>query len=385
MRVDTAMADRKQSVRNEAQEWMDAGWIGREAFQRIQGMYADDRVRAGITFRTLFFILTLAAILGILGPLYIFAHEDVLVAIIALFAGATCWGIGEYLILSKRRRQGGIEAAFSAAAVINLAIGLAILIFKSHAFHGDSEIGIVLFILFLLAGAAGWNWGYWPYMVFSAGLLYFCVQSLPEYRLIWMVLVICIYPWLVRGWNSPSLPPSQRKCCAAFLLTSIVASYAAVNIFLADHHDLELFHRTAIFPRWLHMLLTAILPTLVFATGAKKRRRHFLVLGFLLGLLSLVTMRFYVHVAPLWMVLTVAGILLLACAETLRRYLDSGADKERGGYAASPLAARPGKHRGVEILASVATLTPDASPASENPRYHGGGGEFGGGGASGNF
>jgi hypothetical protein len=52
---------------------------------------------------------------------------------------------------------------------------------------------------------------------------------------------------------------------------------------------------------------------------------------------------------------------------------------------ADPLAERPEKLRGVEILASVATLTPNAAPTSENPQFQGGDGEFGDGGASGGF
>jgi hypothetical protein len=385
MRLDTSLADRKQSVREAAQEWLNAGWIEREAWQRIKTMYVDDRVRTGVAFRILFFILTLAAVMGFLGAICVLADDDMLVTALALVSGIACWGITEHLILKKKRRQGGIEAAFSVAAIISLAIGLAVFLFKSHLFQADSAIKIVLSALSLLTAAAAWNWGYWPYMALSAGSLFFAAVERPGGRLAWIIGAIMLYPWLVRGCDSHKLPPSQRKGAAAFLVIMIAALYAATNIWVLDNHVLDWNFITASYPRWLYSILTAALPIIVSAIGVIKRRRLFLVLGFLLGLLSLITLRMYVHLVPLWVALTGGGILLLAIAGVLRRYLDSGANRERAGFTADPLAERPGKHRGVEILASVATLTPSSAPASENPQFQGRGGEFGGGGASGSF
>ena len=131
--------------------------------------------------------------------------------------------------------------------------------------------------------------------------------------------------------------------------------------------------------------LTATLPCVVLFIGIVGRRRLFLILGFGFALFSLITLRMYVHVAPPWVVLTGAGILLLIVAGLLRRFLDSGVNGERAGFTAAPLTEPQEKHRGVEILASVATMTPSAPAAAENSQFHGDGGQFGGGGASGNF
>lgn len=77
--------------------------------------------------------------------------------------------------------------------------------------------------------------------------------------------------------------------------------------------------------------------------------------------------------------------MLLASAAVLRRFLDKGAGRERAGFTAVPLGEEQGKRRAIEILAGVATLTPAAPAATEKPRFQGGGGEFGGGSASGEF
>jgi hypothetical protein len=130
---------------------------------------------------------------------------------------------------------------------------------------------------------------------------------------------------------------------------------------------------------------TAAFPRMVLAIGIIKRRRLLLLLGFALCVCSLVTLRMYIHLAPLWIVLCGAGILLIVSAGLLRRFLDSGTAGERGDFTAEPLTSQPEKHRAIETLASIVTLTPEANPEAPEGGFKGGGGEFGGGGASGKF
>jgi uncharacterized membrane protein YgcG len=93
----------------------------------------------------------------------------------------------------------------------------------------------------------------------------------------------------------------------------------------------------------------------------------------------------YVHVAPPWVVLSGAGALLLVSGWGLHRFLDSGAGAERAGYTAASFGGKSDRHQAAEILASVARFTPGASATENKPGFEGGGGEFGGGGASGKF
>jgi hypothetical protein len=185
------------------------------------------------------------------------------------------------------------------------------------------------------------------------------------------------------------IPPSLRKCSTAFLAVGLLAFYTAVNIYLLDKQVLTGFlyysYADEFFPRWLSISFTATLPCVVLFIGIVGRRRLFLILGFGFAFFSLITLRMYVHVAPPWVVSTGAGILLLVVAGLLRRFLDSGVNGERAGFTAAPLTESQEKHRGVEILASVATMTPSAPSAAENSQFHGDGGQFGGGGTSGNF
>ena len=126
------------------------------------------------------------------------------------------------------------------------------------------------------------------------------------------------------------------------------------------------------------------MPVLTVGWGIAARRRLLIDLG-LVGLLaSLVTLRFYVHLAPLWVVLLLGGSLALGLALVLRRFLDSGPQHERHGFTAEPLFADPEGRSALEVAASVVSLTPAARPMGK-PGFEGGGGTFGGGGASGKF
>ena len=308
MKPDAALADRRQSVRGAGQEWLRAGWINENVFRSIVKMYPDDRVRVGPVFRILFFVLTLSAILGVIFALYSLINSGKPIAIFALTAGIACWMTANHLIGSQKRVQGGIEAAFSLAAVINLMIGPAILLLDSRLMHDRSAIILLLFFFAILSGVAAWTWGYWPYSALSAGLLFFAVISLPPGRVCWIIIVVVLYRWLIRGCDSMQIPPSLRACSTAFLAVALLAFYAAANICLLDQHVLTgfLFYGPAaeFFPRWLSIGLTAALPCVALFIGIVERRRLFLILGFGFALFSLITLRMYVHVAPLWVVLT---------------------------------------------------------------------------------
>jgi hypothetical protein len=84
-------------------------------------------------------------------------------------------------------------------------------------------------------------------------------------------------------------------------------------------------------------------------------------LGILLGVASLVTLRFYVHVAPAWMVLVASGAAALGVTLGVRRLLAGGHDGARGGFTAEPLFGDPTRRHATEIVGTVAAFAPPAA------------------------
>jgi hypothetical protein len=130
---------------------------------------------------------------------------------------------------------------------------------------------------------------------------------------------------------------------------------------------------------------TALVPAAMIALGVWSRRRLFLDLGFLLGVASLVTVRHYVHLAPLWVVLTLGGAATLAGALALRRFLAGGPRQERGGLTAEPLFEDLSRQGALEAAAALSAVPGVRHMPTDDAALKPGGGRFGGGGATGEY
>ena len=107
--------------------------------------------------------------------------------------------------------------------------------------------------------------------------------------------------------------------------------------------------------------------------------------GIVAAALSLATIRFYVHVAPLWVVLAASGAALAGASLLLERWLKAGREGERHGFTAAPLLDEGRRERLLPVAAALA-LAPEARTLpDEQPGIAGRGGAFGGGGADGSF
>jgi hypothetical protein len=390
MRADAALADRNESVREAAQGWLRAGWIDENALEAIGRLYPDDRARAGPAFRILFFVLTMGALACVLGIFLSRNPSQYAVATVALVSGIACAAVTDNLINTRKRRQGGIEAAFSFIAVCCLILSVVAFFGETSWWDGRTGHFLELLIFAILTGAAAWIWGYWLYAIFSAVLLFAGLMNFLAGRMIWLVLALLIYSPLSKNCESIRWPPALRRSFLSFLAVTLLALYASFNVYLADGMFFTFYfdyvtRGIVLIPRWVCMLLTALLPILIFLLGILKRRRMFLNLGFILAVLSLITAFQYVQRPPTWILLSGGGLLLLTIAEGLRRHLDSGANNERGGFTAGLLSENPEKQRILEMAASVAAATPKQELPPKETGFAGGGGKFGGGGASSDF
>ncbi len=386
--------DRNAAVRAAAWAWAAAGAIDGAALAAIWAAYPDDRRRVGPVFQVLLFLFTLISINGALGFVWALlegpAQSKWLVGGLLLFFGISLLAVTGALIEPMRRAHSGIEDA-------TLLAGLGYLIgfagwFSSTQLHWSDWLAIGAALLvgaFLLAGAALW----WDYPIYAGAAMAALLGSLtvvPGGRWGWIALPLLAAPFLVRGSESVRLPPAQRASCLAVLGVALAGLYVAVNLVSYDQRWIELYDfgrrdGTAGGLRVFFIVATAIVPIIYLVLGLRSRRYVFLVLGAAAGIASLATFRYYVHLAPLWAMLIASGALLMTAVFVLRRYLDSGPGRERHGFTAEPLFEDPGRRQILEAGAAVLSLSPQARPLHEKPKFTGGGGEFGGGGASSDF
>jgi len=384
-------ADRNEATRSAATSWRRAGAIDDRALAAIEKAYPDERQGVGPVFRVLLFLFTLISVSGAFG--FFTALNDAIRAqkvlpVLLLLFGAGLIVATEFQITQMKRARGGVEAATSLAGIGFLA-GFVFWICDSSNLKLDHSFAAMLLAATLLLAGAAWRWGYPLYAGAAMAAFLWSLVAFPGARLVWIVVPLLMAPVLTRLSESPRLPPSHRDSCAFTLGVALAGLYVAVHLGSLDSHLLEDWRRgwlpSSAILRGLSMAATALVPAIYLAIGLRSRRYVFLLLGLGTAVASLVTLRYYVHLAPLWVLLTLSGAALVAAVLALRHYLDSGPGKERHGYTAEPLFEEMGRRRMLEAGAAVVSLSPEARPVHEEPKFAGRGGSFGGGGSSSEF
>lgn len=401
MRTDAVQADRNGSIRTATRSWKKAGAIGEETLKAIEAAVPDDRARVGPVFRVLLFIFTVFAANAAFGFVWLvigaafstFSRaQETIFALMAIGFGIGLAALTEFQTGPLKRSQGGTEAGTSFTAFGFVIAGLAWIVFEPLNLEGEVGIPFLLGIAAILLTAAALRWGYPFYAAAAAASFLAALTYLPGGRLFWILLPLMAAPLLMRLSDSERLPPALRHSSAAVLAVGLAGLYVAAHLGSFDLGVLEVLRRDFSDPaskspllRQLSIAATILVPIVYLAIGIRTRRYVFLLLGIGTGIASLVTLRVYVHVAPLWVVLALSGAALVALVFALRHYLDSGPNKERGGFTAEPLFEDLARQSILEAGAAVAAFTPDARTVRDEPKYAGGGGEFGGGGSSSGF
>jgi hypothetical protein len=390
VRTDAALADRRRAVRLAARGWRRAGAIDDLTLGAVDGAYPDDRARLGPTFRTVAFVFGLLALNAFFGVIALASggasgFGAACVVFSVLLVAAT-----EILVGPLRRADSGIEGATALLSVVYALVGLGVLL--ERALPERSLVGVLLAAAAILGAAGSARWGS-PLLAVVGGIggLLFLAR-LPRGRLLWLAVALAAAPLLLRASESAGRPPAHRRSFRLSLLLAIVAFYLAAHVGSWDYRWLERIAEAGAEPattwtwaRTLSILATALVPGAVLAFGVATRRVDLMNLGLLLGVASLVTLRFYVHVAPLWVVLVGSGAAALLATLALRRFLATGAGGERGGFTAAPLFADPARRGTAEIVGAMVAFAPGGRVPRDDTRLRPGGGGYGGGGASGEF
>lgn len=390
MRADAAEADRRREVREAARGWRRAGAIDDRALDTAVRSYPDDRVRLGPSFRGLAFVFTALALNAVFFFVAaVFRPDGDTAGALAVAFGLLLCVLADIQFGPLRRDEGGTETATALVGLAYLLGGAGLLMFDAR--WGERPLLSWLFAMATLAfAAAAWRWGMRVCAALAGVSFFLLLAQGPVPRPLWIVASAMLIPPLTAAAEDPRLPPAHRRSVRVVLGLALIALYAALHLRSWDTGFIESMssraHDLRDSPlRPLASAGTALIPLAAIAFGVVTRRRLFLDVGLALGIVSLVTLRLYVHFAPLWVVLIVGGGVAIAAALALRRFLASGAGGERGGLTAEPLFEDPEKHRSMEVAAALAASPAAKVTASDDRSLAPGGGRFGGGGASGEY
>ncbi len=395
MRVEVVAAERAKDVRDAARAWHRAGFIVEEVLSRIVSLYPDDRRRLGPGFRALAFIFAGVAALAMVGVGLIKAtHRDAVSGLLVFWAVVMAL-LTELQRGPWKRHDAGAESATATMAAL-FAVVASVIAGIDPFIDSSNEWLIRLFTsACAICVVAAWRWGDRLFFLGTALSGFGLLAQTGHGRLLWLLASLILIPTCLRAARHARLAPSHRNGAMILGAVAVVALYGSIHIWSWDQRAIESMDSAAppstsdaaaLRPfRSLSILATALLPPGLLLIGWRRREPSLLYAGLLLIGVSIATIRLYHAIMPLSFALIRIGACCLALALWVRRWLRSGERGERAGYTADPLFDRANRTDAIQSVVAMASFTPAAQAASTRPAFEGSGGNFGGGGATGNY
>lgn len=373
-------------LQQQAREAFEKNCITAEEYERIRAAHPyyfylpDFFIRAGL------FVLTVVAAVAGLG-LFLLAGMgggERTLSIFILLAGALAVFFLETFIHQRKMNGSGVDDALLWVAFTLFLTGANFAITRS--IPPAAESGFVLFLAIIaIVRYADHSMALVAFGAFLCLLFYTIGQ--------WGQVARALLPFLVMGLSigcyflfsrlhEEIILRHYRSCFKLLRVATLLSLYAGGNYYVVrelnsmitgDHGPIAL--------SWLWWLLTALIPIGYIAIGVRKKDVPFLWTGMALVAASIFTVRYYYHLLPTEIVMTMGGILLIVGVYGLSRYLRT---PKHGFTAAAPDHSHPVANLPVEgliIAESFRSVT--TQPIDGGARF--GGGDTGGGGAGGQF
>ena len=394
MRLTSAAWERAAEVRDTAQGWLRVRAIDEPTAHAIREAFPDPCVTPSAVWRVLTACVVGAVIFCAFEAFWLAFRPGRIgrQALLFLFAGVSLVA-ADLLEASPRFARRGAAGAASFLGVGFLLVGFVLFLLEPGDMRLDDAIDAILVASFLAWAASSWRWGSPLFAALSAISLFLFLGRLPYGRLFWVLGGAALTGIAARRLDEASWAPSHRRAAAVLVVAGVVAAYVAVNLYSLDAHLVENLGRYAtrrIVPSRglvvLSALATAVVPLAVLIWGAGSRRTFLFDTGIVLLALALVTLRHYVHIAPLWAILTLSGAALVILALAVERALRRAREGEIAGFTADPLFSDERRQHALQVIPMVAAFTSaPPRPAAQEKDFTGGGGKFGGGGAGEKF
>ncbi|MEP7279279.1 MAG: hypothetical protein ABI813_11595 [Bacteroidota bacterium] len=344
--------------------------------------YSPNRfVRIGLFILT--FIIVVFS-LGLFSLLFISGGDEEVIGSLILFFGLLIYG-GLELIVKKRHYRSGVDDALLWMTGASIASGLNII--SNVSWQTNALIIFILavflflrFINTLMAGIA---------CVAALAIVYLGVIRLGETARVLAPFVVMLAAagiyWFVQKLRTKEYARYYSNGLVVASVVTLVCFYLAGNYYMvmeAQAYRLSAFSkdRATLSFGWVYWILTLAIPIIYLARGLQKKDLVLLRVGLLLVACTALTLHYYYHIMPAETILVIIGILLIALAYSLIKYLH----EPRHGFTHKETGDPSFMDRlQVESLVIVETLGGQRAQANAGTQFGGGTGE--GGGASGGF
>jgi len=397
VRVYSASSEETLRARKLLKDWVGEGFVTKEQHQLLEKETVSELRTTNIFLRLVLFLFTLISVgaaAALFLEVFLSGPSEQTTGVFFLIFAPVCYAAAEIAVSQARLYRYGIEEALAVCSVVFLCVGIQLALFTGRS-YSPAEC---------LVPAAGAVFSLWIWRRF--GFPYAFIAA--------MIFVI----FLPGYWTSS--PSARHLIIAAFYTTGLIAvatvrsrhrfdyleqTYSLVEaflwlgIYLAVNLKLSSFDlpprwsigipdTSGLFPRpfyWGTWVMIWCLPPIVLARGLRQKDRFVIAVGAIVATLTLVSNKPYLGWPRHTWDPMLLGVLLTGVAVLLRRWLARGPGGIQHGFTAARLS---GKDKDwINVGATVTGLLSPQPPAPQpsSPDFRFGGGQTGGGGASGDF
>jgi hypothetical protein len=374
-------------VRGQADRALNNNYISKEEHEKIGTAFRSFFYTPNIFVRIGLFILTVVIALftfGLFLLLFLSGNEARIGILFIVFGILTYAGL-EIMVAKKRHYKSGVDDALLWITPVSIVIGANLI--ANVSWLEDAIIVFILasflfarFINWIMAGVAGVS------LVAIIFLVYIKLGETAKASVpfIIMIVSILIYIGAARLINKERYKLYSHGSTMVSVI-GLIGFYVSCNYFVIRETSIALFELNlqegqSIPFGWLFWILTIVTPIAYIARGIQRKDTVLLRVGLILIAAIVFTVRYYYHVIPVEKAAVIGGIIMIALAYFLIRYLRE--PKHGFTYKKDNDPDSIGKFQ-IESLVIAETFT-GAQPSSGD-NFHFGGGSGGGAGASGTY
>ena len=384
MRAYTPDQERAVRLVRRVHDWRESELISSEQHRRMAADLETGLRRTNLFLRgTLFvfgFVVAVAAT-GLVGV--VVEPDNSSVWILFAVAAGACFAGARLLVKRYNLYRFGIEEAFAVASIAFTSLAAGFL--SDSFFRGDTNLGLGLTAAAVAAFLVFFQFGF----VYAAVIGMACAAAAPfpfvesdvASRSIAVALLAALFfaARLERAEYGEEFPGDSYAIIEA-------AAWGGVYFVLNLKISAWLAHPAESGPfYWCTYAAIWMLPAAGLVIAVRERHRLLLDLNILLAIVTMMSNKPYLNAEQKpWDPITF-GVLMLAIALGLRRWLDSGEGGARNGFVSFRLLAS--ERDRLSAAGNVSVLQPSLHPqhGPQEPKPGFGGGGSGGAGASGNF
>ncbi|MEY4093998.1 MAG: hypothetical protein RLZZ53_1197 [Acidobacteriota bacterium] len=373
--------DDERTIRQQrlVEDWTKSGLITPEQRAQMQPSLQVDLRRTNLFLRITLFLFAFLIINALAGLVVVFLDNMMSATTLQWLAfGAAIASVlaAQAVVKAYRLYHFGVEEALCAAAVVFLAIAFAQLpgeFSTMLGFAGATVGALVVFVRFNYTYAAVAATLLAPLVVFDNE------QSDTFRRLVAFVLLFAIF-FIARQRREDHKPDHPADTFGMVQAVAWGGMYVITNLKVSSLLSVPDGYGAVY---WTTYVAIWIMPIAGLVGAIRDRHRALLNVNIVLAIVTLLSNKPYLGAESKPWDPILFGVFMLAIAIGVRRWLESGPNGSRAGYVAGRILRSESDT--LSLLGSATVLAPGAPAATSDQPASFGGGESGGGGATGKF